>query len=187
MKKLFTLLLAVGVVCGTFAADAISRGTTKDAVCYFKGGKFYADAACKQLLYSHPGNMVGKEAKVTAQNAIYRLMTGRIYKGYSLKKEDCLATIFETKTQKGNTVEAKIYEGFVVPRDIKETTEKGGIAIKSCNISDGVNVIPGKVLFTVKDGKLFRGDSTDDKDCVLNGVGNLNSSRLLFVAFELVK
>ena len=191
MKALLVMCAVAGLaVCG-MAAD-IYRGTSKDLVCVFKGGKFYADAAAKQLLYAHPGNMVSKEAKATVKNCIYRLAQDRIYKGASFKKEDCIATIFEIRTQKGNTQEAKIYEGWKIIRNdaSKEKREKGGITIKTSYkvTADGINEEASpKVLFTIKDGKMFKGDSTDDKDCVLSWTGDLNSSRLLFMAVELAK
>ena len=192
MKKLLACAMIAGLALGSFAADVIYRGNSKDAkdaVCYFQGGKFFEDAARKKQIYHHPGNMVSKEARATAKNSIYRLMGGRIYKGFSIKPEDCIATIFETKTRKGNTVEARIYAGVVFPRDVVEKNEKGTKTITSFKLtSDNKNTyIDPKPLFTIANNKIYRGDSTDDKDCVLSYTGNFNSSRLLFIAVELAK
>ena len=183
--------MIAGLALGSFAADVIYRGNSKDekdVVCYFQGGKFFEDAARKKQIYHHPGNMVSKEAKATPKNSIYRLMGGKIYKGFSLKPQDCIATIFETKTKKGNTVEAKIYEGVVIPREVEEKNEKGTKTITSYKLtSDSKTVIEPKALFTIANNKISRGDSTDDKDCVLTLVGNFNSARLLFIAIEFAK
>lgn len=191
MKKLLACAMIAGLALGSFAADVIYRGNSKDAkdaVCYFQGGKFFEDAARKKQIYHHPGNMVSKEAKATPKNSIYRVMRGGIYKGFSLKPEDCIATIFETKTKKGNTVEAKIYAGVVIPREVEEKNEKGTKTITSYKLtSDSKTVIDPKPLFTIANKKIYRGDSTDDKDCVLTYTGNFNSSRLLFIAIEFAK
>ena len=53
--------------------------------------------------------------------------------------------------------------------------------------ADGVNEINPKVLFTIDNNKIFRGDSTDDKDCLLTFTGTFSSGRLLFMAIELAK
>ena len=191
MKKLLACAMIAGLAMGTFAIDKIYRGNStddKDIVCYFQGGKFYQDAAKKQQIFHHPGNMVSKEKKATPKNSIYRLMGGKIYKGFSIKPEDCIATIFETKTKKGNTVEARIYAGVVIPREVEEKNEKGTKTITSYKLtSDSKTIIDPKPLFTIANNKIYRGDSTDDKDCVLTLVGNFNSSRLLFIAVEFVK
>ena len=183
--------MIAGLAMGSFAADIIYRGNSKDAkdaVCYFQGGKFFEDAARKKQIYHHPGNMVSKEAKATAKNSIYRINRGGIYKGFSLKPEDCIATIFETKTKKGNTVEAKIFEGVVIPREVVEKYEKGTKIITGYKLtSDSKTVIQPKVLFTIANNKIYRGDSTEDKDCVLSYTGNFNAARLLFIAIELAK
>ena len=191
MKKLALVATAICLSLGSFAADDVYRGNSKDAkdlVCCFVGGKFYSDAARKNQIYHHPGNMVSKEAKATAKNSIYRLMGGKIYKGYSIKKEDCIATIFETKTHKGNTVEAKIYEGFVVPREVIEKNEKGTKIITSYKLTrDSIHPVQLKALYTIANNKIYRGDSTDDKDCILTYTGNFSAGRLLFIAIELAK
>ena len=188
MKKLFVCAMLMGLVLPAIAADAIYKGDAKkEAVCYFFRGSFYADSARKKLIYNHPGNAVSKEkGRVNAKNAIYRLMGDKIYKGYSVKKDDCIATIVDTKTRKGNTVEAKIYEGWAVPRDKVGDPEKGGITSIKVT-SDGISKPAGKVLYTISGNKIYKGDSTDAKDCVLNYTGDLNASRLLFVCIELAK
>ena len=124
MKKLLALLLIAFMAMGAFAADNIYRGSTKDLVACYQGGRFYSDAARKNQIYHHPGNMVSKEKKATLQNCIYRLMGEKIYKGSSVAKPDCIATIFETATSKGDTLAAKVYEGFVIPRDVQKTYDK---------------------------------------------------------------
>lgn len=190
MKKLFVCAMLMGLVLPAFAADAIYKGDAKkEAVCYFFRGNFCSDSACKKVIYNHPGNAVSKEKKTNAKNAIYRIMSDRIYKGYSVKKEDCIATIVETKTQKGNLKAAKVYEGWAQVRDKKEKHEKGGITIVTGMkvTSDGISKPAGKVLYTISDNKIYKGDSTDPKDCVLNYTGDLNASRLLFVCIELAK
>ena len=191
MKKMLFAAFAAVIAISSQAIDIIYRGNStddKDIVCYYQGGKFFADKARKECLYHHPGNMVAKDQKATAKNAIYRLMSDKIYKGYSINKADCVATIFETKTYKGNTVGAKIYPGFVIVRDKIEKSIKGGTEIVSFNTTrDAVNVEKIPALFTFADGKLYKGDSTDPADCVLTLKGDFNSSRLLFIAIELAK
>ncbi len=193
MKKMITILMAAGLVCGCFAVDSIYKGTAKNPknlVCCYAGGKFYSDAARKNQIYHHPGSMVSKEAKASLQNCIYRLSGDRIYKGSSLKKEDCIATIFETKTCKGDALAAKVYEGFVVVRDAKTTYDKK-TKIKTVTeyktTFDSVNEAKAKVLFTIDNNKIYRGDSTDDKDCILSYTGKFTAGRLLFMAIELTK
>ena len=193
MKKLLVLAMIAGLAMGAFAAENIYRGNSKDAkdlVACYMGGRFYSDVARKNQIYHHPGNMVSKENKATAQNSIYRLMSGKIYKGYSVAKPDCIATIFETATRKGDTVSAKVYEGFVVVRDVKTTYDR---ATKTDTVTsfkltgDGINEIRPKVLFTIANNKIYRGDSTDDKDCLLTYTGSFSAGRLLFMAIELTK
>ena len=193
MKKLALISMALTLSLGTFAAESIYRGNSKDSkdlVCTYMGGKFYSDAARKNQIYHHPGNMVSKEAKATAKNSIYRLMGDRIYKGYSVKKEDCIATIFETKTFRGEALAAKIYEGYVIVRDVKKSYDK---KTKTDTVTgfkvtlDGINQAQPKVLYTIANNKIFRGDSTDDKDCLLTFTGSFSAGRLLFIAIELAK
>ena len=190
MKKLFVCAMLMGLVLPAFAVDAIYKGDAKkEAVCYFFRGNFYSDSARKKLIYNHPGNAVSKEkGRIDAKNAIYRISSDGIYKGYSTKKEDCIATIVETKTQRGNLKAAKVYEGFA--RAVKvEKHEKGGITVFTITkvTSDGISKPAGKVLYTISDNKIYKGDSTDAKDCVLNYTGDLNASRLLFVCIEFAK
>ena len=193
MKALLVMCMVAGLaVCG-MAAEKIFLGTSmndKDIVAVYNRGRFFADAKMKQQIYAHPGNMVSTEAKATPKNSIYRLMGDRIFKGFSIKKEDCLATIFAIRTQKGYVKEGKIYEGWKVIRDVVEKHEKGGITINTSFkvTADGINAEANpKVLFTIKDGRMYRGDSTADKDCALSWTGDFDSSRLLFMAVELTK
>ena len=191
MKKIMTLIASIGIVLAASGADAIYKGTSADkAVCYYKSRKFYSDANCKNMIFNHPGNEVGKEANIPYGKALYKLSGGRIYKGASANnKKACLATIVETKTKRGDIVEAKIYKGYVIARDIVEQNEKGGVKIiKSYNLSaDGVKVVPMKPIYTIKGNKMYRGDSTNAKDCLLNWKGNFNGARLLFIAVEFAK
>ena len=191
MKKTLFAAFAAAIALSAQAIDVIYRGNStddKDIVCYYQGGKFFADKARKECLYHHPGNMVAKDKKATPKNCLYRLMSDKLYKGFSSNKADCIATIFETKTRKGNTVCAKIYPGFVIVRDKVEKREKGVTEIVSFNTTrDAVNVEKIPALFTFADGKLYKGDSTDPADCVLTLKGDFNSSRLLFIAIELTK
>ena len=192
MKKFLSAIMAIGMTAAAFAADTIYRGDStdaKDVICYFQGGKFYADAARKEVLYSHPGNMVSREATAKADNCIYRLMNDKIFKGYSNKPEDCIATIVPVKEVKGDVVVAKIYPGFVMVRDKVENRIKGGTELTSYNVTreGGVNVEDIPVLYTVADNKIFKGDSTNPEDCLLTFTGSFNSSRLLFMAVELTK
>ena len=190
MKKLLVFAAVAGLAVVGFAAESIYRGNSKDLVCCYMGGRFYSDAARKNQIYHHPGNMVSREPKATLQNCIYRLMGDRIYKGSSVAKPDCIATIVETKISKGDTLAAKVYEGFVVVRDIQKTYDK---ATKTDTVTsfkltaDSVNEIQPKVLFTIDNNKIYRGDSTDDKDCLLTYTGKFTAGRLLFMAIELAK
>lgn len=122
-----------GLTMGCFAAETIYRGDSKqpkDVICYYQGGKFYSDAARKQILYSHPGNMVAKGTPTASpSNSIFRLMGNRIYKGFSIDRKDCFATLLETKRQRGNVLEAIIYDGFVTFKNTEEKREAGGITI----------------------------------------------------------
>jgi len=193
MKKALALSLCAVLSFGAFAAESIYKGNSKDAkdlLCTYMGGKFYSDAARKNQIYHHPGNMVSKEPKATVKNCIYRLSGDKIYKGNSLKKEDCIATIFETKTRKGDALEGKVFEGFIMVRDAVKNYDK---KTKTTTItsykttSNSVNEVKAKVLFTIANNKIYKGDSTDDKDCVLTYTGNFTAGRLLFMAIELAK
>ncbi|HCG25036.1 MAG TPA: hypothetical protein DE060_07975 [Lentisphaeria bacterium] len=191
MKKGLTLALFCGLMLGCFAAETIYRGDSrqgKDIICYYQGGKFYSDVARTQLLYNHPGNVVSKDLKPAYGTGLYRLMGNRIYKGFSVDKKDCLGTLIETKTQRGNVLEAVIYDGFVTFKDTEEKREAGGITIiTEYNVLKDLKYVPGEVLYTIKNNKIYRGNSTDAKDCLLTYTGNFTSSRLLFMAVELTK
>ena len=179
-------------IWGCFAAETIYRGDStdkKDVICYYQSGNFYRDAARKEILYAHPGNMVAREApKASSANCIFRLQGNRIYKGYSINRADCLGTLLETKTQRGNVLEAVIYDGFVTFKDTEEKREAGDITILTeYNVLKDGKYVPGKVLYTIKNNRIYRGNSTDAKDCLLTYTGNFTSSRLLFMAVELTK
>lgn len=196
MNKWLLAILTLTLAVNSWAADTVFRGDSKDAkdaVAYFKGGCYYSDAACKQLIYHHPGNMVAKEKPAKPQNAIYRLMSDKIYKGFSINKKDCLATIVVSETAKGNVVQAKVYEGFAMARDGERTAPKPGVELwKDFVVTrDGklpeAGMMPESVpvLFTIKDNKIYKGDET--KECVLTLSAPFNSSRLLFMCVELAK
>ena len=190
MKRFLTIVCSALLVTGAFAAETIYKGAgKKEVVSYYQSGKFYSDAARKNMLFNHPGNVVGKEAKIPYGKGLYRFSGGRIHKGFSIKKEDCLATLVELKTKRGDIVEAKIYQGYAIARDIVTKNEKGSVkTVTSYKITtDGIKAAPVKVLYTIKDGKMFRGDSTDVKNCVLNWTGSFNGARLLFMAIEFAK
>ena len=191
MKKIMVLISVLGLAMGVTAADVIYKGNSnKEPLCYYKSRKFYSDAACKNMIFNHPGSEVGKEKNIPYGKAMYKLSGGRIYRGASANnKNACLATIVETKTKRGDIVEAKIYKGYVIARDMVEKNEKGSVKIITSykTTKDGVNVVAMKPLYTIKNNKMYRGDSTSDKDCVLNWKGNFNGARLLFMAVEFVK
>ena len=194
MKKSLIFALVAGCAMSCFAAEYIYRGTSKkaeDMVCCYMGGRFFADAARKQQIYHHPGNMVSKEAKATRANCIYMIMGDRLYKGASSDKKDCIATILETKkNNRGETLSATVFEGFVVVRDQKWSEDKKAKTQTLTGYkvtADGVNKIQPKVLFTIANNKIFRGSSGNDKDCLLNYTGKFNTSRLIFIAVERAK
>jgi len=191
MNKITIAIATVTVAYFAHSAETIYRGSSADAknvVCYYQGGKFFADQARKDCLYHHPGNCVCKGAGPASayKNALYRFSGGRIYKGASLKKEDAIASIVEYRTLKGDTVEAKIYDGYVVARDEVRTTEADKSVKFTYNLTrDAVNVVDIPVLYTIEKGKIYKGDSTDPANCLLSYTGSFNASRLLFMAVEL--
>lgn len=191
MIKIFTLALTCGLMLGCFAADTIYRGNSKqkkDIICYYQGGKFYSDEARTKLLYNHPGNVVSKDLNPAYGTGLYRLVGNKIYKGFSIDKKDCIGTLFETKTQKGNVLEAVIYKGVVTFKDKTEKREPGGITIVTeYTVQENGKYVQGVVLYTIKDNKIYRGKSTDAGDCLLTFTGNFTSARLLFMAVELTK
>lgn len=190
MKKVLAIITVLGITFGVSALDTIYRGSgTGEVVCYYKSRKFYKDSACKNMIFNHPGNEVGRELNIPYGKSLYKLSGGRIYRGAAANKKSCLATIVETRTKRGDIVEAKIYKGYVVARDIVERNEKGGVKIiSSYNLSeDGIKVVPMTPLYTIKNRKMYKGDSDSEKDCVLNWTGNFNGARLLFMAVEFVK
>lgn len=192
MKKGIIIALLCCLSFGCFAAEIIYRGDStdeKDIICYYQGGNFYRDAARKEVLYAHPGNMVAKDApKASPENSIFRLQGNRIFTGYSINQEDCLATILETRIQRGDVLEAVIYKGFVTFKDTEEKREAGGITIiTQYNVQENGQYVPGELLYTIKDNKIYRGDSTEPDACLLTFTGGFNSARLLFMAIELTK
>ena len=190
MKRFLAIACLAALVSGLSAAETIYKGADKkEVVCDYQSRKFYSDAARKNMIFNHPGNVVGKEANIPYGKGLYRFNGGRIHKGFSVKKEDCIATLVELKTKRGDIVEAKIYQGYAIARDIVAKNEKGSVkTVTSYKITtDGINPAPVKVLYTIKDGKMYRGDSTDIKNCVLNWTGSFNGARLLFMAIEFAK
>ena len=81
-----------------------------------------------------------------------------------------------------------IYNGFVTFKDTEEKRETVGITIiTEYKVQQDGKYVPGEVLYTIKDNKIYRGASTDAKDCLLTFTGSFTSSRLLFMAVELTK
>lgn len=175
-------MLASFTVC--FAAETIFKGNTKNPVCYYQGRKFYKDSALKSVLFYYVDNVISDKAKPAYGTGLYRFMGGRIYKGFSINNKDCIATLVETKTKRGDIKEAKIYKGYAVARDFSRKSEKGGIEIVTkYNMSpNGIQVVPMTPIYTIKDGKMYRGNSTAAKDCVLSWTGDFNGACLLFMA-----
>ncbi len=191
MKGLLALVIGLAITTSVFAVDTLYKGNSKDAkdaICYYKGGRYFSDAACTQRIFHVPGNMVAKGTEnASAANAIFRLQGNRIYKGFSINKEDCIATILETQLKKGNVVQAVIFDGLVMFKDKEENRDNGMTTITSYKVVQDNKEVPGKILYTIKDNKIFRGASTDDADCLLTYTGSFNSARLLFMAFEFAK
>ena len=73
----------------------------------------------------------------------------------------------------------------VVRNDDRKTKTSTVTSYKTT--SDSVNEVQAKVLFTIANNKIYKGDSTDDKDCVLTYTGKFTAGRLLFMAIELAK
>lgn len=178
----------VGEIPASIPKNALFDIKTQSVVCYFKAQKFFADEACTELLYAHPGNTVGKVDPVPYGEGLYRFASGRMYKENSYDNKDVVATIVEVRTKRGDVLEAKIFDGCVFARDTEKIDNDKGEDIYKFKLSrDNVTreVIPAK--YTYKEGKLYRGDSTEDRDCVMVIDPTLNSTRLLFAAFTFVK
>ncbi len=160
----------------------------ENVVAVYQSNKFYSDLEKTKLLVAHPGNVVKQTPETADEAADHRLMGGRIYDGWTLDKGKCIATIVETKTRKGNVEEAVIYDGYAIARDFVRVTPESGVeVVESFNITkDGLTETkdPVYVLYRIKDKKIYKGDSTDDKDLVLSYTGDINSSRLLYLATE---
>lgn len=185
MKRTIIIITLLAGCALCWAADTIYKGNTKKTICYYQRMKFYSDAACKNMIFHHPGNSVS--TKVKGPN-IYRFMSGGIYKGNSFDKKNCLATLVETKIKRGDIVEAKIYDGFVVVRDVNSKYINGAKVVTSYKTTrNGIHPVNVKVLYTIKDRKMYRGNSTAAKDCVLSWTGDFNGSRLLFMAINWAK
>ena len=138
--------------------------------------------------------MVRAVAAAAAKNALYRFNGGKMFKGASVNKKDAVATIVEYKRRDGATVEAKIYDGFVIARDEQYELSKSGAGkgdkteTHAYKLShDGQNEGSIPALYTVANNKIYKGDSTEDAQCVLSYTGEFNASRLLFMAIELQK
>ena len=194
-----SVLAATVVICAAFAAEAmetIYKGAKQDpanAICYFQSGKFYADAERKECLYAHPGHCVCKGAGPAspAKNALYRFNGGHMFKGASINKNDAIASIVEYKRRGGATVEAKIFDGFIIALNEQyELSKSAGDKTETHNYKitrDGKTEVKITPLYTVANNKIYKGDSTDDAQCVLSYTGEMNASRILFMALELLK
>ena len=194
MKALLAVSLAFCAAFSVQAMDTIYRGTNQapeSAVCYYQSGKFYADAGRKECLYAHPGHCVckGPGPASPAKNALYRFNGGKMYKGASVNAKDAVATIVEYRRKGGATLEAKIYEGFVIALNEQyELSKSAGDKTETANYKitrDGKTEEKIPVLFTVDGNKIYKGDSKDDSQCVLSYTGEFNASRLLFMAMIL--
>lgn len=169
------------------AAEIIYKGADKkEIISYYQSRKFFSDSARKKLLFFHPGNVVDTTEKIPYGKGLYRFISGRIYKGFSNAPKDCIATIVETHTKRGDVKEAKIYQGYAIARDVVRKSEKGSVEkVVSFKITrDGIKEAQVPVLFTIKDRRMYKGNSTNAKDCVLNWTGDFNGSRLLFMAIQ---
>ena len=178
----------VGEIPASIPKNAIFDVKTQAVVCYYKGQKFFSDEACTEMLYSHPGNTVGKVHPVPYGEGLFRFASGRMYKENSYDNADVVGTIVEVRTKKGDVLEAKIFDGCVFARDVEKVDNDKDEDIYKFKLSrDNVmrEAIPAK--YTYKEGRLYRGDSTEDRDCVMVIDPSLNSSRLLFVALTFVK
>ncbi len=191
MKRFLALVMVFALTASAFAASTLYRGNStdeKDAICYSKLNWFYADAAYKQKIYNVFGNTVSKGTeKASEENAIYRLQDKSIYKGFSIQKEDCLATILETKIKKGVIEEALIFEGLVTFKDKEETRENNTTTVTKYSVVKDEVEVPGKILYTIKDNKVYRGSSTKEEDCLLTFTSSFSAARLLFLALEFAK
>ncbi len=134
--------------------------------------------------------MVGKGEKATSSNAIFRITNGQIYKGFSMNAADCVASIVETRSYKGNIQIAQIFTGWAKERDVVTETPKPGLNIKKkFAVQKFGSFSPADipVLYTVIGNRIYKGESSDDANCVLTFTGEFNAARLLFMAVELTK
>ena len=191
MNKALLLALTAFAALAAGAVETIYRGAAQDeknVLCYYQGGKFYADAARKECLYAHPGHCVckGPGPASKQKNALYSFNGGKMYKGASSDKKDVVATIVESRRRNGAVVEAKIYSGFVITREEHhERADKTDVYVHKVS-RDGQSEEKVPALYTVSNGKVYKGDSTDDADCVMSYTGELTASRVLFAAVELL-
>ncbi|MCQ2403849.1 MAG: hypothetical protein MJ202_09015 [Lentisphaeria bacterium] len=178
----------VGEIPASIPKNAIFDIKTQSVVCYYKGQKFFADEACTEMLYSHPGNTVGTEHPVPYGKGLFRFASGRMYKENSYNNADVVGSIIEVRCKKGDVLEAKIFDKCVFARDVEKVDNDKGEDIYKFKLSwDNVERAEIPATYTYKEGKLYRGDSTEDRDCVMVIDPTLNSSRLLFVALTFVK
>ncbi|MCQ2396149.1 MAG: hypothetical protein MJ106_00425 [Lentisphaeria bacterium] len=178
----------VGEIPASIPKNAIFDVKTQSVVCYYKGQKFFADEACTEMLYSHPGNTVGTEHPVPYGKGLFRFASGRMYKENSYNNADVVGSIIEVRTKKGDVLEAKIFDKCVFARDVEKVDNDKGEDIYKFKLSfDNVERAEIPATYTYKEGRLYRGDSTEDRDCVMVIDPTLNSARLLFVALTFVK
>ena len=178
----------VGEIPASIPKNAIFDIKTQSVVCYYKGQKFFADEACTEMLYSHPGNTVGTEHPVPYGKGLFRFASGRMYKENSYNNADVVGSIIEVRCKKGDVLEAKIFDKCVFARDVEKVDNDKGEDIYKFKLSwDNVERAEIPAKYTYKEGRLYRGDSTEDRDCVMVIDPTLNSARLLFVALTFVK
>jgi len=196
-KKLTTATMAgglaadrepVGEIPEKIAKNALFDVANQKVACYYKAQKFYADEACTELLYFHNGSAVGDKPQIAYGEGLFRFASGRMYKGNSYDVKDVVASIAEIRSKRGDTLEAKIYKGCVFVRDLEKVDNDNGEDVYKFHVSyDNIKRAEIPALFTYKDGKLYRGDETEDRDCVMVIDPALNASRILFAAMTFAK
>ncbi len=190
-KKINLLTLACAMLLCALTTNVYAAGEVLDKdgklIAYFTSNTFFADKEKKKPLFYHPGNEVGTEENITDANRVYTLLGGRIHPKNTKDKYEAIGTLIQTAWKKGNTLEAKIYQGPAQPRDKEEVRlDDGTVKLDKYNVTiDGSKIDKIPVLFTIKDGKFYKGDSTNEADFVASFTPNeFSESRLLFIAVE---
>ncbi len=192
LKKISSYLLAVAFIITVFSANnAFAAGEVLDKdgklLAYYTGSVFYADKEKTKPLFYHPGNQVGTAENITDENRLYRLTNGLIIPKSSYNRKEAIATLIETAWRKGYTKEAKIYVGHAQVRDkVEARLDDGTVKLDSYNVTvNGSTIEEVPVLFTIKDSKIYKGDSTNEADVMASFTPDeFSDSRLLFIAVE---